>query len=100
MKICSVALLILYCALTFATLFVKNPKLKYSKLIAILSIAVAITHITLYFVAQSHWAILLASLALFMAYAIANGLLLKRPHVLHWLVRFIISAVILILFTI
>ena len=98
MKITSVVLLILYCVLMLATLFVKNNKLKLTKLLTLLGIAAAIAHTVLFFAAQSHWAILLTSLALFMAYAIANGLLLKKPHVLHWLVRLIISAVIFILF--
>ena len=100
MKITSVVLLLLYCALTFATLFVKNEKLKYTKLLAVLGIAVAITHTILHFVAQSHWAILLVSLLLFMAYAITNGLLLKKPHILHWLVRLLVSVVIFVLFVV
>ena len=90
----------LYCVLMFATLFVKNNKLKLTKLLAILGIAVAVVHTALYFAAQSHWAILLTSLLLFMAYGIANGLILKKPHVWHWVIRFILSAVIFVLFVI
>ena len=100
MKIISVVLLLLYCSLMFATLFVKNSQLKITKLLAIMGIIAAIAHTILYLVAQSHWAVLLTSLALFMAYAIANGLLLKKPHVLHWLVRLVLSAVIFILFVV
>ena len=100
MKIASVVLLLLYSLLMFATLFVKNKKLKYSKILAGLGIAAAIAHTVLYFVAQSHWAILLTSLVLFLAYAITNGLLLKKPHVLHWLVRLVVSTAILVLFVI
>ena len=100
MKISSIILLSLYCALTFTTLFVKNDKLKFSKLLATLGIIAALTHIVLFFVAESHWAILLTSLALFMAYAITNGLLLKKPHVIHWAIRFVLSAVIFVLFVV
>ena len=100
MKISSIVLLLLYCALMLATLFVKNNKLKPTKILAVLGIAAAITHTVLHFVAESHWAILLTSLALFMAYAIANGLLLRKPHVIHWLVRLLLSAVIFVLFVI
>lgn len=100
MKITSVVLLLLYSVLMVATLFVKNGKLKLTKLLAILGIAAAIAHTVLFFVAQSHWSILLTSLVLFMAYAIANSLIVKKPHVLHWLVRLIISAVIFVLFVV
>lgn len=100
MKITSIVLLLLYCALMFATLFVKNDKLKLTKIFAVLGIAAAITHTVLFFVAQSHWAILLTTLTLFMAYAVANGLLLKKPHVLHWLARLLLSAVIFVLFVV
>ena len=100
MKLTSVILLSFYCVLTFATLFVKNDKLKWTKPIGALGIAAAITHTIFYFVAQSHWAILLTSLLLFMTYAIANGMLLKKPHVIHWLVRLAISVVIFVLFVI
>ncbi len=78
MKISSIILLLLYCILMFATLFVKNDKLKLTKLLAILGIDVAIVHTVFFFVAQSHWAVLLTSLILFMAYGIANGLILKK----------------------
>lgn len=100
MKLSSTILILLYCVLMFATLFVKNDKFKLTKLLAILGIVIAIVHIVLYFVAQSHWAILLTSLVLFMAYGIANGLILKKPHILHWGIRFILSAVIFVLFVI
>ena len=100
MKIASLVLLLLYCTLMFATLFVKNSKLKSTKILALLGVATAIAHTVLYFVAQTHLAILLTSLSLFMAYAIANGLLLKKPHVLHWFVRLLISAVIFVLFVV
>ena len=93
-------MILLYCALMFATLFVKNDKLRLIKLLAVLGIVVAIVHIVLHFAAQSHWAILLTSLVLFMAYGIANGLILKKPHILHWVIRFILSAVIFVLFVI
>lgn len=100
MKISSIILILLYCVLMCATLFVKNDKLKLIKLLAVLGIVIAIVHTVFYFVAQSHWAILLTSLLLFMAYGIANGLILKKPHVLHWVIRFILSAVIFALFVI
>ena len=100
MKTSSVILLLLYCVLVFATLFVKNNKLKLTKLLAILGIIVAIAHTALYFTAQSHWTILLTSLTLFMAYGIANGLILKKPHILHWAIRFILSAVIFVFFVV
>ena len=100
MKISSIILILLYCVLMFVTLFVKNDKLKLIKLLAVLGIVVAIVHIVLHFVAQSHWAILLTSLVLFMAYGIVNGLILKKPHILHWIIRFILSAVIFVLFVI
>ena len=100
MKIVSMVLLLLYSVLMFATLFVKNDKLKLTKILAVLGIVTSIAHTVLYFVAQSHWAILFISLALFMSYAIANGLLLKKPHVLHWLARLVCSAVIFVLFVI
>ncbi len=98
MKISSIALLLLYCVLMLATLFAKNSKLKLSKLLCILGIVFAIAHTVLYFVSQSHWAILLTSLALFMAYAVANGLILKKPHILHWAIRFVFSAAVFVLF--
>lgn len=100
MKISSIILLLLYCVLMFATLFVKNDKLKLTKLSAVLGIIIAIVHTVLFFVAQSHWAILLTSLALFMSYGIANGLILKKTHILHWVIRFVVSAVIFVLFVI
>ena len=98
MKIASVVLLWVYSALMFATLFVKNEKLRWTKLVAVLGIAAAIAHSVLYFVAQSHWALLLASLSLFLAYAIANGLLSKKPHPLHWIARLVFSSIVLVLF--
>lgn len=100
MKISSIILILLYCVLMFATLFIKNDKLKLTKLLAVLGIVVAIVHTVLYFVAESHWAILLTSLVLFMAYGVTNGLILKKPHILHWVIRFILSAFILVLFVI
>ena len=100
MKISSVILLLLYSVLMFATFFVKNDKLKFTKLLAIFGIVLAIIHTALYFVAESHWAILLTSLLLFMSYAIANGLVLKQPHILHWVLRFVFSAVIFVLFVV
>lgn len=99
MKISSVILLLLYSVLMFATLFVKNDKLKLTKLAAILGIVVAIVHTVCFFVAQSRWAVLLTSLVLFMAYGIANGLILKK-HISHWLIRFVASAIIFVLFVI
>ncbi len=78
MKISSIILLLLYCVLMFATLFVKNEKLKLTKLLAVLGIIIAIVHTVLFLVAQSHWAILLTSLVLFMSYGIANGFILKK----------------------
>ncbi len=100
MKIASTILLLIYSALMFATLFVKNDKIKYSKFTAAIGIVLALLHTILYFTAKTHWAILLTSLALFIVYAITNGLLTKKPHILHWLVRFIISAVIFVLFVV
>lgn len=100
MKIASIILLLLYSALTAVTLFVKDDTCKRTKWLAATGVASAIVHTTLYFVAQSHWGILLASLACMMAYAIANGLLLQKPHILHWVIRFAVSAVIFILFVI
>lgn len=44
MKISSIILLLLYCVLMFATLFVKNDKLKLTKLPAVLGIIIAIVH--------------------------------------------------------
>ena len=61
MKISSIILLLLYCVLMFATLFVKNDKLKLTKLLEILGIGVAIAHTVCFLVAQSHWAVLLTS---------------------------------------
>ena len=78
MKISSVILLLLYSVLMFATLFVTNDKLKLTKLTAVLGIVVAIVHTVCFFVAQSHWAVLLTSLVLFMAYGITNSLILKK----------------------
>ena len=98
MKTASIVLLLVYSALMFATLFVKNEKLKWTKLLVVLGIAAAIAHTVLYFVEQTHWALLLASLSLFMAYAIANGLLTKKPHPLHWLARLVFSTLVLVLF--
>ena len=100
MKISSIILILLYSVLMFATLFVKNDKLKLIKLLAVLGIVIATIHTVFYFIAQSHWAILLTSLVLFMAYGVANGLILKKPHILHWIIRFILSAVIFVLFVI
>ena len=100
MKTASIILLWLYCALMFATLFVKNDKLKFSKILAILGIVASVVHTVLYYVSESHWTILLASLALFLAYAIANGLIMKKPHILHWMIRFVCSTVIFLLFVI
>ena len=100
MKIASMILILLYSVLMMATLFVKNDELKLTKLLAVLGIVVAIIHTVLYFVAESHWAILLTSLVLFMAYGITNGLIAKNPHILHWIIRFILSAVIFVLFVI
>ena len=100
MKISSIILILLYCALMFATLFVKNDKLKLTKFLAVLGIVAAIVHTVLYFVAESHWAILLTCLVLFMAYGIANGLILKKSHILHWIIRFVFSATIFVLFVI
>ena len=100
MKISSIILLLLYCVMMFATLFVKNDKLKLTKLLAILGIGVAIAHTVRFFVAQSHWAVLLTSLVLFMSYGIVNGLILKKTHILHWIIRFIVSALIFVLFVI
>lgn len=100
MKISSIILLLLYCVMMFATLFVKNDKLKLTKLLAILGIGVAIAHTVCFFVAQSHWAVLLTSLVLFMSYGIVNGLILKKTHILHWIIRFIVSALIFVLFVI
>lgn len=100
MKLSSIILVLLYCALMFATLFVKDDKLNPIKLLGILGVVVASAHTVLYFVAQSHWAIMLTSLVLFMAYGIAKGSILKKPHILHWVIRFILSAVIFVLFVI
>ncbi len=100
MKIVSIVLLLLYSALMFATLFVKDKNIKLTKLLAAMGIVFAIIHTVLYFVAKTHWSILLISLLLFMAYAITNGILTKKPHILHWIVRFIISAVIFVLFVV
>lgn len=100
MKISSIVLLLLYCVLTLATLFVKNRKLRLTKLLAVAGIVAAMIHTMLYFISQSHLAILLTSLLFFMAYGIANGLIMKKPHILHWLIRLILSAVIVVLFVI
>lgn len=100
MAIASLVLLLLYGALTFATLFVKNEKLRFSKLLAVFGIFAVIIHTVLFWVAESHWAILLTGLLLFLAYAITNGLLTKKPHFLHWIVRIIVSVIIFVLFII
>lgn len=100
MKISSIVLLLPYCVLTFATLFVKNRKLRLTKLLAMAGIAAAMIHTALYFISQSHWAILLISLVFFMAYGIANGFIMKKSHISHWIIRFILSVTIFILFVI
>lgn len=100
MKIASIVLLLLYSALMFVTLFVKDKNIKLTKLLAAMGIVFAIIHTVLYFVAKTHWSILLISLLLFMAYAITNDILTKKPHIFHWIVRFIISAVIFVLFVV
>ncbi|MBO4988815.1 MAG: hypothetical protein J6D37_00640 [Clostridia bacterium] len=100
MKIVSVALLLLYSALMFLTLFVKDDKMRRTKPIAAVGIAFALAHTILFFFAETHLAILLSSLLLFMAYAIANGVLTKKPHILHWIVRFLLSVGIFVLFVI
>ena len=100
MKISSMILILLYCVLMFATLFVNNDKIRWNKLLAVLGIVFAIIHVVLYFVSESHWTILLTSLVLFIAYGVANGLILQKAHILHWAIRFILSAVIFVLFVV
>lgn len=53
MKTSSVILLLLYSVLMFTSLFVKNDKLKLTKLTAVLGIVVAIVHTVCFFVAQT-----------------------------------------------
>ena len=98
MKIASVILLLVYSALMFITLFVKDRRLVITKVLTCVGIILAIVHAVLFFISESYWALPLLSLILYLGCAVANGLIMKKPHLFHWLVRFVISAVIFILF--
>ena len=98
MKIASVILLLIYSALMFLTLFVKDNRLIVTKVLTCVGIILAIVHAVLFFAFKSYWLLPVLSLTLYLGCAIANGFIMKKPHLLHWLVRFVISAVILTLY--
>ena len=100
MKIASVSLLLAYSVFMFLTLFVKDKRLIVTKVLTGIGIILAAIHATLFFAGTSHWTLPLLTLILYMGCAIANGLIMKKPHLLHWLVRFIVSAIILTLYLI
>ena len=98
MKIASVILLLLYSAFMLLTLFAKDKRLILTKIIVGCGIILAVVHAVLFFLSGSHFVLPLLSLTLFLGCAIANGFIMKKPHALHWLIRFVISAVILLLY--
>ena len=98
MATASVVMLLCYSALMAVTLFAKNKQLLVTKLLIGVGIIIALLHTVLFFLNGSHWLLPFCALLLYLGCAVANGFILKKPHVLHWIIRLVISSVILIFY--
>ena len=100
MKISSLVLFILYTLLMMLPLFSKNVYAKKTRSYLGICLILSITHIILYFIKGSYWWFLLLCLLSFQLYALGNGIVMRKLHMHHQLLRFILGSLIFCLFVV